>query len=133
MRAGLVSLLVSRPSIRAFVDSRVFVTKAPQGATLPYIVITQMGSDEYGTFDGTSELRSLDFDIDCKSKLSTESDAIAKVVRNFLKDYKGAAGSEAIAASHFRDELTNYEPPTDGSDVGVHVTLLDFRIQYHPS
>lgn len=92
-----------------------------------------MGSDEYGTFDGTSELRALDFDIDCKSKVSTESDALAKVVRNFLKDYTGAAGDETIAASHFRDELTNYEPPTDGSDVGIHVTLLDVVIQHHPS
>jgi len=131
LRAGLVSLLAGESSVSTLVGSRIYISKAPQKAALPHIVITQISSTEFLQIDGTGPLRFLDFDIDCKADRSIESEALGKAVRVFLDDYTGAAGSQTIGAVLMNDESTEYEPPQDGSDTGVHNTLLDVQIQYH--
>ena len=133
MRGGLVSVLKNEATISTYVGSRVYIGKAPQKAALPYIVITQMGSDEFLSLDGTGSLRAVDFDIDCKAALSTTAEDIGNAVRVFLDDYTGAAGSQTIKAVLMNDESTDYEPPADGSDGGIHTTLLDVTIQYEPA
>lgn len=133
MRAGLVALLAGESTINTIVGSRVYVSKAPQGQPLPYIVITQMDSEEFKSLDSTGETRAVDFDIDCKSKTSVQADQLGKAVRVFIQDYTGAAGDETVSAVLLNDESASYEPPHDGSDVGIHVTLLDVTIQYKPS
>ncbi len=133
MRAGLVSLLTGESTISDIVGSRVYVSKAPQKATLPYIVITQMSSEEFKTLDNTGNLRAIDFDIDCKSDRSVTAETLGNAVRVFVQDYTGAAGEETIEAVLLNDESTDYEPPTDASDVGIHTVLLDVTIQFNPA
>lgn len=141
MRSGLVSLLTNESTVSALVGSRVYVNKAPQTVysagkrtpkLAPHIVITQMGSNENGSLDGSGELRFIDFDIDCKADRSVEAENIGNAVRNFIKDYTGTAGTYTIAAVHVQDEQDGFEPPTDDSDVGVHVVTLDVRIDFNP-
>ena len=132
MRSGLVSLLAGEATISTLVGSRVYITKAPQTAVLPHIIITQMGTDEYKALDATPGMRSVDFDIDCKADRSIEAAALGDAVRVFIDDYTGTAGSQTISAVLVNDEGTDYEPPADASDTGVHVTLLDVTIQYSP-
>ena len=133
MRSGLVALLAGEATISAIVGSRIYISKAPQKAALPHIIITQMSSDELPALDTTPGLRFLDFDIDCKADRSLESYTLGNAVRVFLDDYSGAAGSQTVGAVIMNDESTDYEPPTDASDIGVHVTLLDVTNQYTPS
>lgn len=133
MRAGLVSLLTGESTISSIVGSRVYVSKAPQSAALPYIIITQMSSNENPMIDGTGPLRFVEFDIDCKADRALESDTLGKAVRVFLDDYTGMAGSESIGAVIMNDETTDYEPPSDGSDTGIYTTTLDVTIQYTPA
>jgi len=128
-----VSLLTGESTISAIVGSRVYVSKAPQSAVLPYIIITQMSSNENQTIDGSTGLRFVDFDIDCKADRSVESETLGNAVRTFIDDYTGTAGSETVKAVLLNDESTQYEPPTDGSDTGIYTTLLDVTIQYTPA
>lgn len=132
MKSGLISLLTGEATISALVGSRVFIGKAPEKALLPHIVITQMGSEENTSIDGASgQLRTLTFDIDCRAKRSVEAETLGNAVRTFLDDYSGTAGSYTIGAVFVNDEVDDYEPPADGSDVGVHVVTLDLDIQYN--
>jgi hypothetical protein len=132
MKSGLVSLLSGEATITSICGTRVYVTKAPQKAILPHVIITQMSSEENITLDGGSgQLRFLNFDIDCKSKTSVQAEQLANAVRTFLDDYSGTAGSYTIGAVIMNDESDDYEPPTDGSDIGVHVVTLDLDIQYN--
>jgi len=133
MRSGLVSLLANESTVSAIVSSRIYISKSPQGAMLPHIVITQMGSDEMGAIDGTPGLRSVDFDIDCKSDRSVEAESLGNIVRVFIDDATGSAGSQTVEAVLLNNESTDYEAPTDASDKGVHTTLLDVTIQYTPA
>lgn len=133
MKSGLVSLLSSEGTITAICSTRVYVVKAPEKALLPYIIITQMGSNENPSIDGASgQLRFLTFDIDCKAKTSVQAESLGNAVRTFLDDYSGTAGIYTIGAVLMNDESDGYEPPSDGSDIGVHVVTLDCEIQFNP-
>jgi hypothetical protein len=104
MRSGLVALLAGEATISAIVGSRIYISKAPQKAALPHIIITQMSSDELPALDTTPGLRFLDFDIDCKADRSLESYTLGNAVRVFLDDYTGAAGSQTVGAVIMNDE-----------------------------
>ena len=132
MKSGLVSLLSSEATITAISGTRVYIQRAPQNAAFPHIIITQMSSDENGTLDGGSgQLRFLDFDIDCKAKSSVTAESLGNAVRAYIDDYSGTAGSSTIGAVIMNDESDDYEPPQDGSDVGVFVVTLDVTIHYN--
>ena len=133
MIEGLPALLRGESTISALVGTRVYPFHAPQTAILPYIVVTQLNSEEFKDMAATGPLRAVDFDVDCKADRATESRALGKIVREFLDDYSGAAGSETISAVLMNNESTEYEPPTDGSDRGIYTTLLDLTIQYTPA
>ncbi len=133
MIEGLPALLRGESTISALVGTRVYPYHAPQTATLPYIVVTQLNSEEFKDMTSTGSLRAVDFDVDCKADRATESRTLGKIVREFLDDYSGAAGSETISAVLMNNESTEYEPPTDGSDRGIYTTLLDLTIQYTPA
>ena len=132
MKSGLVSLLTGEATVSAICGSRVYVNRAPQNAIFPHVIITQMSSEENGTLDGGSgQLRFLDFDIDCKAKSSVQAESLCNAVRVFIDDYSGTAGSSTIKAVSLNDESDDYEPPQDGSDVGVFVVTLDVTIQFN--
>jgi len=132
MKSGLVSLLSTEATITAICSTRIYVNRAPENAAFPHVIITQMSSDENGTLDGGSgQLRFLDFDIDCKAKASVTAESLANAVRVFIDDYSGAAGSYTIGAVILNDESDDYEPPQDGSDVGVFVVTLDVTIHFN--
>jgi hypothetical protein len=132
MKSGLVSLLTNESTVNAICGSRVYVNKAPQKAAFPHIVITQMSSEENGSMDGGSgQLRFINFDIDCRATTSVKSEELANAVRVFIDDYSGAAGSYTIGAVVMNDESDDYEPPQDGSDIGVHVVTLDLDVQFN--
>ena len=133
MRSGLVALLAGESTISNIVATRIYISKAPQTAPLPNIVITQMGSDELPALDSTPGLRFLDFDIDCRAERSVDSYTLGNAVRVFLDDYSGPAGSQTVGAIILNDESTDYDPPADASDKGVHTTLLDITVQYSPA
>ena len=134
MKTGLQKLFKTTNVITSIVKDRVFITRLPQDAdeNLDHILITQMSSEENKTLDGTSELRFIDFDIDCKSRTSTRVGTLATAVRTFLDDYTGPAGDQTIDAVLFGGEADDFEQPVSGDDKGLYVTTLDFNIQYKP-
>lgn len=135
MKASLVTLLTGESTISTLISSRCYVGKAPQKSTLPFILITQMASEQNTTMDGaSSSLRFIDYDIDCKADRAIEAAQLADAVRVFLDDFSGATGgTETIGAVLMNDETDDFEPPADGSDVGIHVVTLDVTIQYNPA
>lgn len=134
LKSGLVALLTGESSIRGIVGQRVYVGKAPQkGGSFPHIVITQQDSGEYQTLDGSTGTRSVEFDIDCKAERSVEVDDLSDAVRRFIDDYTGPAGKQTVSAVIINSESMGYETPADGSDVGVHATLIDCTIFYNPT
>lgn len=133
MITGLVAKIVSDATISALIGARCYVNKAPQKAPLPYVILTQLDSEEFQSLDATtSNLRSLTIDIDCKGRTFTECETLTNAVKALLKDFSGTAGSYTIGASFFNSEVHDYEPAADGGDAGIFVVTLDFDFQYNP-
>ena len=131
MRSGLVSLLRGEATVTAIVGSTgVYVTKAPQTAKLPFVVIDQNDTDEFNSMDGTGALRRMGFSIDCIASTSLGSETLCNAVREYIDDYTGAAGSFTIDAVILNGEHGGYDPPNDGSDAGFHITTLDIDVFY---
>jgi hypothetical protein len=132
MKSGLVALLASESTVNAICGSRIYVSKAPQKAAFPHIVITQMSSEENGSIDGGSgQLRFISFDIDSRATTSVKAEELGTAVRTFIDDYSGAAGSYTIGCVIVNNEMDDFEPPQDGSDIGVHVVTLDLEVQFN--
>ena len=133
MITGILNLLINTQTISTLIGSRCYVNKAPQKAVLPYIVLTQLNSEEFLSLDATtSTLRSIVVDVDCKGRTFPEAESLANAVRARLTDYSGTAGSYTIGASIFNSESHDYEPATDGSDNGVFAITLDYDIIFNP-
>ena len=129
----LAALLRAEATISALVGTKVFGFHVPEEFGPPFVVIEQISSDEMLALDGTYGMRMIEVDIDCKAERSVTSTEISRVVRAYLQDYSGTAGDHNIDAVLLRSERTQYEPPTDKSDVGIYTTLLDFSIQHTPA
>lgn len=133
MIGGILNLLVNTTAISNIVGARVYINKAPQKAALPYLILTQLGSEEYLSIDSTtSNLRGLVVDVDCKARTFPDVQTLAEAVKARLTDYSGAAGTYTVRAAIFNDETHDYEPSADGSDNGAHVITLDYDFQYSP-
>lgn len=133
MITGIRTLLAAQSSVTNVVATRIYVNKAPQKAALPYVILTQLDSEEYKSLDATTgTLRRITLDIDCKAQTFLESETLGNAVRTLLDDYSGTAGSYTVGAVLMNAETHSYEPPADGSDNGVHVVTLDLDIQFNP-
>jgi hypothetical protein len=133
MITGILSLLINTQSVSSLIGARCYINKAPQKAQLPYVILTQLNSEEFLTIDNTtSTLRSITIDIDCKGRTFPETEQLANAVRGRLTDYSGAAGAYTVGASIFNSESHDYEPATDGSDNGIFVITLDYDIMFNP-
>jgi len=130
---GILNLLINTAAISNLIGSRCYVNKAPQKAALPYVVLTQLNSEEFLSLDATtSTLRSIVIDVDCKGRTFPETESLANAVKTRLTDYSGAAGSFTVGATIFNSESHDYEPATDGSDNGVFAITLDYDIMFNP-
>jgi hypothetical protein len=129
---GILNLLINTLAISNLIGSRCYVNKAPQKAALPYIVLTQLNSEEFLSLDATtSTLRSIVIDVDCKGRTFPETESLANAVKTRLTDYSGAAGGFTVGATIFNSESHDYEPATDGSDNGVFAITLDYDIIFN--
>lgn len=133
MITGILNLMINTAAISTLIGSRCYINKAPQKAALPYLVLTQLNSEEFLSLDNTtSALRSIVIDIDCKGRTFPETEGLANAVKARLTDYSGAAGGYTVGASIFNSESHDYEPATDGSDNGVFAITLDYDIIFNP-
>lgn len=133
MITGILNLMINTAAISTLIGSRCYINKAPQKAALPYLVLTQLNSEEFLSLDNTtSALRSIVIDIDCKGRTFPETEGLANAVKARLTDYSGSAGSYTVGASIFNSEAHDYEPATDGSDNGVFAITLDYDIIFNP-
>jgi hypothetical protein len=123
-------LLASEPTISVWTDTRVFCERAEQGATEPYIVISDLSEDPLLALDGTYGLSFRDYDIDCYASSFPRAKLLANAVKVFLDDYTGAAGTSTIQAVLYQGQTGGYVDPEDGQRLGLFLTTLEFQIQY---
>ena len=130
----LVTLLLNQSQIVAVTGAKIYLDEAPQNTGLPYVVITEMDTDGNTSLDGgTDNLQFVAYDVDCYGATRTRARDLAKLIRDFIKDFAGATGgTQTIKAVVMNGEASDRIPPTDGKGPSTFVRTLDFTIQFNP-
>lgn len=101
---------------------------------MPYIVLTVMETEGNPSLDGgTDNLKFVTLDIDCVAATGEASESLCQLVRAFIKDYTGAAGTQTIKAVIVNDQVDDEIWPTDSSGKPKYMETLDLTIQYNPA
>lgn len=127
---GLRTLLLAEGTITALCSTRIYLGRAPQKPTLPYLVMTNLRTDPLKALDGTYGMGTKDFDLDCVAATQPGAQALADAVMEYLDDYTGAAGSHTINAVLINDQSEDAIEPADSSDTWSHVVTVDATLHY---
>lgn len=133
MRNQLRELLLNYGPVSQIVGTRGYVKAPVSKADLPNFVVKVMDTEEHGSLDGGQGLRKMSIDIQCRAATAQESDELADVIRPYLRDYRGNAGTVnevEVLQSIFNGEDDHIEKPTRSGDVRTFVTILDFDFYY---
>lgn len=136
IEADLRTLLNAQATITAVVGAgNIHCGREPQSGALPYIVLHEMSKDGNPSLDGATDgLQFCDYDIDCYGKTYGQAKDLAKIVRDFIKDFSGATGgTQTIGAVLMNDEIDDEIEPNDGTDNYKYLTTLDLTIQFNPT
>lgn len=129
---GLRTLLLTQSSITNVVGtSGIYVSAAPQTATLPYIVLDRISDEKHKALDGYTGTRHGEVDIECWDTTPGDAASLAKIVSDYLDDFSGATGGdETILSSHQIDDNDTFAEPDSGEEIREFVTILNFEFQY---
>lgn len=109
---------------------RIYPSKLPPRARRPAIVY-HVASDIRGSvLTGQTRQRIARVLIDCHGYDDLTAEALARVVDSILGGFVGSLGGCDVKGSIQQGEADPYDTPDDGSDKGVFIRSLDYRIDY---
>jgi hypothetical protein len=110
-----------KTGLRAFLDAQtasggapVWVGKADQNTSIPFIVLQRVRTEDYATMDapGDDSLRSETFRITTYAHTDQSAHVIADDMAELLDGYAGAMGTDRkVEDAWIEDESGDYEPP----------------------
>ena len=132
---GLFQFVTSNTSVQAAVGvdkngvTQAYWVLAPQGAILPFLVFSRVGTVDPYTMAGTLGIRQGLFQISCYSANFLSSRTIAKQVRTLLEDFTGTLPDGTVVQSVFTDKDFDqrYEEGGKGFTFGA---ILQFKIWF---
>lgn len=139
---GLRQLLLEQPSITHIAKpgrasdkhtyDAIFNDYTPEGFPTPFVLIRLIDNDPMGDLTETTGMEATTFEIDAYADEYVTSLKLSKAIRDFLKDYSGAAGGEDIIdAVLLQNTSRNDADENQGRDVRECVKTLTFLIQHH--
>jgi hypothetical protein len=134
---GLFQLITSNPTIAAAVGpdangiARAWWVLAPQGATLPFLILSRVATTDNYAMSGPTGLREGLFQIACYATTYYGSRSVADAVRKFLGGYKGtlpdADATVVDAVIVEKDFDDRYE---DGGKGFIYCAYIQARVWY---
>jgi len=105
-----------------------------QGATMPYLVLQQIGNTETRHQGGTSNLDVTRVQITAVAATALAAYTLKEAVRTALGNYRGDMGETgstvAVRRVFHENDMHLPSPPTDGGQRAPHEWMVDF-IVYH--
>jgi len=120
--------LIATDGVTALVGQRIYPGKAPQDATIPYLVYQRISTTRFSTFSGASLIPESRMQIDIIASSQANAESIASAVRTSLDGYTGTSAGVVVLSSTVEDEADGNET-IDGSDSLYYRVVLDCLIQ----
>lgn len=133
IEVGLRTLWAAQSSITGAVSgstAAIFATTADQGTPAPYIVYRVGDTDVQNRLDSSSAQHRTDVVVECYATRVSQAVDLRDAVYEYMKDYTGAAGDQTIHGVLAGKAGLDYEQPTDGSDIGLHIAELTLDIAH---
>ncbi len=137
MISDIITYLESKTTITAYVgtsDHRIYVSRRPQGDTLPSIVVDFISSDHIHHINGAGGLVQSSIQITSYSTSSLEAEQMGDAVRLVFDGWDsgdGSMGSLKVRGVELVSDTLVYNAPIDSSDAGTYSWEMDFDI-WHP-
>lgn len=125
---SLHAYLVSQAAITAIAGTRIYPTRAPQGAAFPratYQLVSREHRHATALASGTASSR---YQISCWGASYATAKQLADAIRETIDGYSGAWGSDTIDVVMVTNDVEFFEPPSDGAEVGTYHVALDVLI-----
>ena len=126
--SGLRTYLLTITGVTDLVSTRIRPDALAQNETFPAVVLSETRSEHFADLTGSAGMAESLVEVACFSATRLEAESVAELVRQALQGYGGTAGSETITHTILDSRDSGYLVPADGSDDGLYVTALDFRI-----
>lgn len=121
--------LLAQSAITTIVGSSgAFVGRANQGASLPYIVIEQIGGKKEQHSSGVSGLERADVAIGAWSTTDVKAGVLADAISTALAAKQVTMGSALVRACIEIDKTRATEEPTKGDQAGYPLVLLTYEV-----
>lgn len=131
--SGLRTYLLTITGVTDLVSTRIRPDALTQNETFPAVVLSETRSDHIHTISASAGFVESLIEFACFSATRLEAESVGEAVRQALQGYTGTAGSETIKSCILESRDSGYLVPADGSDEGLYVTALDFRIVFSES
>lgn len=135
IEAALYAELTGNAGVKALVSTRVYPLRAPQDATLPYLIYQKISNARDYSHDGATLLVHPRFQFKAVSTTFDGSRALFHAVRAVLSGYSGTmggVGGVSVNGGFLENEydqvergLVSYEP-----ELGAYVTYFDFFFRH---
>ena len=128
---ALMTFLLSKTTITAYVGQRIHFVQAPQAVARPYIVVSKVDAPREHSHDGSSQLAHPRFQLSIFAPTYGEAKNIAAAVQAQLQGYTGTMGGEggvAVQNTIYEDENDFYE-----EDSGLFHVACDYIIWHEDS
>lgn len=112
------TVLLAAPSVVARAGSRIYISRVPQSAQRPNILLRLGGAGEDFTHQGPTGLRDAEIIVHSRGRTDEEAIVLGDAVRSVLQGWTGTAWNHWINLTEANDETDDYG---DQQEVFVHV------------
>lgn len=130
--AAIYQLLTGHPEIAAVAGTRVYPSRAPDEATLPYLVYLDMAEiDRARDLDGVGGLRQARVQVDAWASTATGAKRLGDAVVAALEDYTGTIAGVTIADVELIGGFDDWEGGDGAAPTPVYRRMREFYVWVH--
>lgn len=130
--ADLVDYVKNDHRIYALVAGRVWMNRAPQKETLPYVVVQVVGRSNEAHLAGKSDLRSAHVQFSVWGATAYAVAGVVDAIWGLLESEQDTAGEVDIRSAHLLNSVPSLPEPGAGEEgFSVVGEIMDFEIVYN--
>lgn len=133
IKKALYDFLIADNDVSNAVGDRIYPDVAPAGAGYPRITYQRISGQPEHHMTGPSGLIRQRFQIDCWGENGPSVETVSEAVRLALDTFRGDMGDVAVKSVSLESQADLYVSPTDGSQVSIRRTRMDFEIWHTQS
>lgn len=129
-REAIRDILLADGDVVASVGQRIYPQRAPQGASLPRIILRQSSEEDSPTMESPreDELTNPGISVECFAATSGAALELGRAVRAKMNGARAIVGDESIRSIRILSAVESEEPITDAGEEPVFLYTLNLSV-----